>query len=117
MRQEKTSLGNSMNGRGDETRFSINEILGDWLSWSERVYHTDEIGGSSPSSPTSTVLHSKAEDYAIKAYGTARSRGTSGRVAQLDRALASHARGWGFKSLLSHCSKVHGASVFRTPIA
>jgi hypothetical protein len=29
---------------------------GDWLSWLERVLHTDEVTGSSPVSPTTGVM-------------------------------------------------------------
>ena len=41
--------------RGDPACYSF-AGAGDWLSWLERVLHTDEVTGSSPVSPTTSKL-------------------------------------------------------------
>ena len=53
----------------------VSATEGDWLSWLERVLHTDEVTGSSPVSPTTGVMwlpHRAAGWTGFSPYGAAR---------------------------------------------
>lgn len=105
---------------GGRLCFSSSPPMGDWRSWLARLHDTQEVTGSSPVSPTSpepTLPRRGATRPGRSAsspnYPRHSPAAAHGRVAQLARALALHARGRGFESLPAHSSRLTNAGCRR----